>query len=443
MNVQELQMNTTQFEAVIEKCSFLGVTRESLDICDGNWATARLLSAIIYWFRAGANGDGRTRVFRDGLYWVAHTAEEWRADLSLTEWEFRTALDGLEAMGLITRRSMKYKYLKQLHLSLDKNKLVAMIKAVRDSHDYPHAAVDPVPPSMYASVPFQLGYPTIVPIEAAPKSVLSASQDDSTEGSEKSTKALKTGDDEAVAKSADQFLPKSSTVGEVIEEKKKGEMKTLIKEENALPEYMLASDYEETPEYEQEWQLKQSIKQSLELEVADKKAHACAPGLDGLWQRLTGQEVKTPKQRKQLYLLGQDFGLTIAYQVVSHAVHNWIEFGHRAASNTGSTSFADKPNIGYLSKHRYIALDLYLKSLNEWESKKIENELEARHEAKAHAKFIKFLQQYPDLTNEENDAALEALCWEFYEISDLSTKWLHDYEAVHGTVSNGQVHVAA
>ena len=85
MNIQEVQMNTAKFEAVIEKCSFLGITRESLDICDGNWTIARLLSAIIYWFRAGANGDGRTRVFRDGLYWVAHTAEEWRADLSLTE----------------------------------------------------------------------------------------------------------------------------------------------------------------------------------------------------------------------------------------------------------------------------------------------------------------------------------------------------------------------
>src|ERR1035438_2254913 len=78
MNIQEVQMNPTEFEAVVGKCSYLGVTREYLDICEGDWPRARLLSAIIYWFRPGANGDGRAVKFRYGMFWVYKTAKEWR-----------------------------------------------------------------------------------------------------------------------------------------------------------------------------------------------------------------------------------------------------------------------------------------------------------------------------------------------------------------------------
>ncbi len=335
MNIQEVQMNTAKFEAVIEKCSFLGITRESLDICDGNWTIARLLSAIIYWFRPGANGDGRAVKFRDGQYWVYKTAKEWRTEIGLSEWEFRTALDSIEAMGLIERRSMKAsnknkQCVKQLHLSLDKNLLCKMIKDVQATHDYPHAAcVSDFPP---APVVTSNQNSSISLVNPPSHPSMSVPQNDSTEGSSPEAKAsTNTGGEKPAEELQEEEEIKTSGIDKI---------ETEEKEEIAV----------------------QVIAEPL------VNGHKVV-GIDALWAARTGSPSLTAKQRGQLHGLTKKAGYT-AYDTVDWALSHWSEFGGHSVNKGAAKSFPFAPNLDFLVKHFVYAFDLWYRSL--WEYKQDE-----------------------------------------------------------------------
>ena len=326
MDVKELQMNTTEFEAVMNKCSHLGITRELLAICGGTWPKARLLSALAYWFRPGKkNGNGRAVKFRDGLYWVYKTAEEWRAEIGLTEWEFRTALNALEAMGLIEHRSMKAsnakrQWVKQLHLSLDKNLLLKMIDAVQATHDFPHAASVPDLPHAPVVAPHQDSAISLVAPSVMP--VLSDSQNDSTEGSYPLKANTNTGG----------VKPAKASSGE-------NKTKTTGKTNTG------------TKELEKEAE-----------QVVDPSSNVRAMGLDALWLSKTGRvEPLTAKQRGQLHGLVKKAGCT-AYDATAWAVAHWSEFGSHAV-NKSATSCPFAPNIDYLVKHFSTAFELWYRTL--------------------------------------------------------------------------------
>ncbi len=331
MNIQEVQMNTAKFEAVIEKCSFLGITRESLDICDGNWTIARLLSAIIYWFRPGANGDGRAVKFRDGQYWVYKTAKEWRTEIGLSEWEFRTALDSIEAMGLIERRSMKAsnknkQCVKQLHLSLDKNLLCKMIKDVQATHDYPHAAcVSDFPP---APVVTSNQNSSISLVNPPSHPSMSVPQNDSTEGSFPLKASTNTGGENTTKEQTGEEKIKTTGV-EKIEKVKKEEIVGTV----------LAG----------------------KVMTGNKVV-----GIDALWAAIPGSLPLTPKQRGQLHGLVKKAGWT-AYYSLEYAISHWSDFGWRCM-NVSAKSYPVEPNIDYVTKHFYTAFELWYKNL--WSSEK-------------------------------------------------------------------------
>lgn len=471
MDVSEVQMNTEEFESVIENCSFLGITREFRDICKDSWPKARLLSALAYWFRPGSNGNSRAIKFRDGLYWVYKTAKQWQAEVGFSEWEFRTALDDLEAMGLVERRSMKAsnadgKRVKQLHLSLNKNLLVKMIEDVQATHDYPHAAcVSDFPP---APVVTSNQNSSISLVNPPSHPSMSVPQNDSTEGSFPLKASTNTGGENTTKEQTGEEKIKTTGV-EKIEKVKKEEIlvQVMKKMENYVPE---SCYYKETSElYE--------------------KVHAIAPGIDGQWMQNTGRtRPLTPKERGQLHGLVRRTG-AVTYDVVTWTVAHWSEFGFTVEDIDlhlkGKASYALSPNIDFLTKHYKVAVNLYYVSLSPLGRQAVDSALfgkgywvapltdqerverdeyweayavspseaywqarlkaeSAETEVKAHAKFVEWLEQFSYRSDEENAAALDALFAEFDEISsDLPTKWLHDYEAVHGTVPNNQVRAAA
>ena len=337
MNAQEVQMNTSEFEPVIKGLSFLGITREFIDICNGNWPQTRLLGAIVYWFRPGVKGHSRAVKYRDGLYWVYKTAEEWRAEIGLSEWEFRTALNALEATGLIERRSMKAsnstgQWVKQLHLSLNKNLLAKMIDAVQAIHDYPHAAAAPDVPLTPVVTPTQ-NCPILL-VNPPSQSIMSESQNVSTEGSSLKTKtSTKTGGE----KPAKELIGEENTKTTGVEK-----IETIEKEENI-----------------------EKVGNVFAGPVLLGKKFV---GIDALWAAIPGSQPLTPKQQGQLHGLTKKAGYT-AYDTVAWAIAHWLDFGDHAM-NKGATSRPFSPNIDFLTKHFPTAFELWYRTL--WEYKQDE-----------------------------------------------------------------------
>ena len=329
ISVKDVQMNTAAFEDVIDTCSFLGITRESIDICEGSWPKARLLSQLVYWFRPGQSGNGRAIKFRDGLYWVYKTAAEWGAETGLSEWEVRISLNALESWGLIERRSMKAsnskgQCVKQLHLSLNKNLLAKMIKDVQATHDYPHAA----------PLAHLLLTPVVAPKENSSTSVvsppfqatLSVPPNPSTEGSFLLKTSTNTGAEITSPKTDHQSLKNDQG-------SKEAELKVLGEEKNA---------------------------EEKSVALAPSKVQAL--GLDALWMKKTGRvEPLSPKQRGQLHLLTRKAGST-AYDTAAWAIDHWSQFSHRAI-NKGAVSCPFTPNLDFLVKHFSVAFELWYDNL--------------------------------------------------------------------------------
>jgi hypothetical protein len=210
---------------------------------------------------------------------------------------------------------------KQLHLSLDKNLLIKMIDAVQATHDYPHAAS--VPDLSTAPILTPQKSSSISLVNPPAQSIVSESQNDSTEGSSLKAKAsTKTGGEEPAEELSGEYK---------IETIKKEEIVVQVIAESVVPGNKVV-------------------------------------GIDALWAAIPGSQPLTDKQRGQLHSLTKKAGYT-AYHTVDWAITHWSQFGNHAM-NKDATSYPFCPNIDYLTKHFSTAFELWYWTL--WGNKKDE-----------------------------------------------------------------------
>jgi hypothetical protein len=115
-------MNQWDFQ---KKLGSILVRPEYLDIT-GSVVAGMLLSQIAYWSMP-KKFPHLNRVQREGKMWIAKTRREWRAELRLSEWEFRVSLERLVSLGLVQTESFKFDFVPKLHLWLDVELLREMV----------------------------------------------------------------------------------------------------------------------------------------------------------------------------------------------------------------------------------------------------------------------------------------------------------------------------
>lgn len=78
------------------------VPREHVLVCDGDWASAALLSQVIYWF-APAKGGSPTKatIQRGGAYWIAKSNVDFFDELGLTRRQVDRTVSFLVKLGLL------------------------------------------------------------------------------------------------------------------------------------------------------------------------------------------------------------------------------------------------------------------------------------------------------------------------------------------------------
>jgi hypothetical protein len=94
MTEQEIQ---TKVEYVFSN-SFNHTTHAYIDIT-GDLVAGTLLSQIMYWFAPSKNKTQKTRIFKDGYYWIAKRREDWWDEIRITPKQFDTAIKKLENGG--------------------------------------------------------------------------------------------------------------------------------------------------------------------------------------------------------------------------------------------------------------------------------------------------------------------------------------------------------
>lgn len=95
----------------------------------GDLASGTMLSQIIYWCRPDKTGASKLRVRRDGRAWIAKTCEEWCAECSITEKQFRRVVRQLQALGFIERQIKRFHGGTMTHISLNEGVLFAALKS--------------------------------------------------------------------------------------------------------------------------------------------------------------------------------------------------------------------------------------------------------------------------------------------------------------------------
>lgn len=70
----------------------------------GGLTCGLVLSQVLYWFTPDERGRPRVRTVVDGELWLALTYDEWETATALSEYQVRSAMQGLEAQGVLRRR---------------------------------------------------------------------------------------------------------------------------------------------------------------------------------------------------------------------------------------------------------------------------------------------------------------------------------------------------
>lgn len=78
-----------------------------LRLLDGDFATALLLSQLLWWHQPARNGQPRCQHERDGHRWLLRADDEWEGELGLTAKQVRRSRQVLTKAGLVECRRFK------------------------------------------------------------------------------------------------------------------------------------------------------------------------------------------------------------------------------------------------------------------------------------------------------------------------------------------------
>lgn len=291
-----------------------------------------LLSQIAYWHRLNINGKSKLRVFRNSVYWVAKTREEWMAETGLNLYQYKTAIKELVALGVVETKVMKFAGVAQTHLRLLVPQLIAKLDGC------------PTTNSMVA------GEPTAWLSEDQPYT--------------------ETTDIDYVHIKADAT--------EVAEEK---EVQTLTKQvpHKLVEEVREIADWmAERPVLAEqkagkftagEWLLKaQDLLKNCQGKMGLREVRLTANSLSMAWKRTVSEEYGgiakelTHKEIGQLKMFLTKSG-EYAPQAMAAVLGDWGGFAFEARCQKGLSTAPHKPTIGFLLQYYDVAVNMYLQSI--------------------------------------------------------------------------------
>jgi len=316
-----ITMSDSIFWKLEASTNSMGIKHEYVSI-GGDLVVGSLLSQIVYWHRPDKNGKSKLRVKRHGHLWIAKTRKKWMQECRLTRKQYIRALSVLKQKGLIEVRVMRFAGKAMSHTRLLTDHLATALQVLWSRSNAPDSAPDvpdgdnPVSPngttasSLLDTVP-----PSGSPQQGQPYT--------DTTFSETTTEITNSDGALLVAKE---------------------ECKKVLTE---LP--------------------------GVKLKTNSKAAPTCGLGvgktpIGELWQSLMpapagGFQVPlTQREQGQLKYFAQGVG-EAAGAVLTYTIANWGHFAFEAKAMAGLSTCPTKPNIGYLLKHRQVAVNLYVQSI--------------------------------------------------------------------------------
>lgn len=85
----------------------------------GDLVAGTLLSQILYWFSEDKNKKQRTRIFKDGHYWIAKNRSEWWDEIRITERQYDKAIKLLCEKGFVVLAKYKFNAMPTIHIRVD------------------------------------------------------------------------------------------------------------------------------------------------------------------------------------------------------------------------------------------------------------------------------------------------------------------------------------
>lgn len=99
-----------------------------VDISEGDLIAGLLLSQIIYWFLPDRYGNLKTRIQKDGRYWICKERTEWYDEVRITEYQYDRAIKVLKRLNLVQVKLFKFNGTPMHHVSINADAITKALK---------------------------------------------------------------------------------------------------------------------------------------------------------------------------------------------------------------------------------------------------------------------------------------------------------------------------
>lgn len=114
----------------------IDLKRVYIDVVDGDFLAALLLSQIIYWFLPDSKDKPKVKVLRDEKYWLCKKRADWKNEIRITKKQYDKAAGVLEKLGLIERGVRKFNNETTCSISLNMAVLMKKIKEKKAENSF-------------------------------------------------------------------------------------------------------------------------------------------------------------------------------------------------------------------------------------------------------------------------------------------------------------------
>lgn len=93
----------------------------------GSVVAGLVLSQAVYWFKPDYKGRARTRTVYAGELWLSLSYAEWEAACALSKYQISSALQALEAQGILRLRKVMHRNSPRVLVQLDADRLAELV----------------------------------------------------------------------------------------------------------------------------------------------------------------------------------------------------------------------------------------------------------------------------------------------------------------------------
>jgi hypothetical protein len=116
------EMSTTPFDAALAVQRAIVIQPELVQV-GGDLIVGALLSRIVLWYEPETLGASKRHILRDGVHWIAKTADEWAAECCITRKQYLRAISVLKQKELVEVRVMQLQGVPTSHTRLIRENL--------------------------------------------------------------------------------------------------------------------------------------------------------------------------------------------------------------------------------------------------------------------------------------------------------------------------------